>query len=269
MIKKIATHKGLFHADEITAIALLEIFTDEKYQIDRFPHGWGDFDGYDFVIDIGREFDGKKFFDHHQWRGGKSSAGLIWDYLGVAKDYPKLSRFIEMVDRQDTGEQKAGEFEYPNLIKLFNTIDVSDDKSSNENFLKALEFAKMVIKSIKKEEDEIKEAKVIVEKSKKFDTFESIVELKQFTPFWNHFINGTLRPEVDVVVWQDKKSKAYKAGVPPKEAGSFELWGEPFKKDGMMEFVHPVGFFAVAKDKKTMKKYLKKHLKGERDVKTD
>ncbi len=82
MKKLIATHNKMFHADEITAIALLELFTDYKIEVERVNHDTKDFSKYDFVIDIGKTFDGKKYFDHHQYKGGKSSAGLIWDYSG-------------------------------------------------------------------------------------------------------------------------------------------------------------------------------------------
>jgi uncharacterized UPF0160 family protein len=258
MIKKIVTHNGIFHADEVSAIALLEIFTDEKYEIKRVPHNTPkeELREYDFAIDIGREFDGKKFFDHHQWSGGKSSAGLIWEYLGVAKDYPKLSRLIEMVDKQDTGRAKAKEFEYPNLIKLFN----GNIERNDENFFKALEFAKMIINSIKKEEEDRLKAKKIIENSKEFENIPETLELKEFNPFWKKFINTKNNSDIKVVIWKDKDS--YKAQVVPKEEDSFELGWRPFQKSNSMEFVHSAGFFAVAKDKETMKNFIQNYIKG-------
>ena len=83
MKKLIATHNKMFHADEVTAIALLEVFTDFEIEVQRVDHDTKDFSKYDFVIDIGKKFDGIKYFDHHQFKGGKSSAGLIWDYCQV------------------------------------------------------------------------------------------------------------------------------------------------------------------------------------------
>ena len=79
MKKLIATHNKIFHADEVTAIALLEIFTDYQIEVYRVAHETQDFSKYDFVIDIGKVFDGVNHFDHHQYKGGKSSPGLIWD----------------------------------------------------------------------------------------------------------------------------------------------------------------------------------------------
>ena len=112
MMKKIATHNKIFHADEVTAIALLKLFTDDEYQIERVDHDTTDFNSFDMVIDIGKKFDGVKYFDHHQYKGGKSSAGLIWSYLGFEDEYPKISKLIDLIDRNDVGLEKAKEFEY-------------------------------------------------------------------------------------------------------------------------------------------------------------
>ena len=54
MKKLIATHNKIFHADEVTAIALLEIFTNYEIEVERVDHDTEDFSKYDFVIDIGK-----------------------------------------------------------------------------------------------------------------------------------------------------------------------------------------------------------------------
>ena len=43
MKKLIATHNKMFHADEIAAIALLEIFTDFEIEVERVNHDTNDF----------------------------------------------------------------------------------------------------------------------------------------------------------------------------------------------------------------------------------
>ena len=82
-INLLPNNNKMFHADEVTAIALLEIFTDYEIEVERVNHDCQDFYKYDFVIDVSKKFDGIKYFDHHQFKGGKSSAGLIWDYCQV------------------------------------------------------------------------------------------------------------------------------------------------------------------------------------------
>ena len=63
MAKLIATHNKVFHADEISAIALLKIFTDEddEIEVQRVDHSTTDFSQYDMVIDISKKFDGVKY----------------------------------------------------------------------------------------------------------------------------------------------------------------------------------------------------------------
>jgi len=38
MTKQIATHNKIFHADEVTAIALLKIFTEDEILVHRVDH---------------------------------------------------------------------------------------------------------------------------------------------------------------------------------------------------------------------------------------
>lgn len=90
---RIITHSGTFHADEILAVAALELYLDGKpYEVvrSRDPEVWKT---GDFVVDVGMEYDASRGrFDHHQEGGaGKrengipySSFGLIWKHFGEA-----------------------------------------------------------------------------------------------------------------------------------------------------------------------------------------
>ena len=257
---KIATHKGIFHTDEVTAIALLKVFTDEEIEVTRVSHDIDDFSIYDIVIDIGKVFDGVKRFDHHQYRGGKSSAGLIWDYLGVGDEYPKISKLIKIVDDNDTGVAKAEPFEYSSLIKCYNHRDIYSE-AQEKQFSKAVKFAQTIIISFREAQDDIVKAKEIVANSYIFDRNPAIIELERFTPHWTTYINGKLTPHIKAVVWEDENDGTYKVKIPPKKLGSFELNGKALPQDSNMEFVHSAGFFGIAKDEESMKIYLKKVIK--------
>ncbi len=43
MKKLIATHNKMFHADEVTAIALLQVFKDYEIEVERICHDSKDF----------------------------------------------------------------------------------------------------------------------------------------------------------------------------------------------------------------------------------
>ena len=248
------------HADEITAVALIKIFIDKDIEIDRLPHKSDPkiLKEYNFVIDIGRKYDGKRYFDHHQYKGGKSSAGLIWEYIGKESEYPKITKLIEKVDRHDVGIEKAKDFEYSNLLRCFNVKDYLG-KMQDEAFLEAVNFSYRVLKYIKKSEDSAKEAESIVKNSYIFEGMPNVLELEKFNPFWNIYINSKEMPFIDVVVWESKEDNSYKAKVAPKDAGSFELNAKPFKADTLASFVHSTGYFALFENRDKLKKYLYKY----------
>jgi len=256
---KIATHNGIFHADEVTAVALLKLFTDDNISIQRIKHDTKDFFKYDMVIDIGKKLDRKKYFDHHQYKGGKSSAGLIWDYLEQENNYPNITKLIKMVDANDVGSLKAKPFEYSSLIKHFNS---NNDIYSDEQdlcFTKAVDFAFTILQSMRYSEDAAVEARTIVNNSFYFNGNKNIIELHKYTRFWPKYINGQTMPSIKAVVWEDETDNSWKVKIPPKKPGSFELSSKPLHNDDSMQFVHSNGFFAIAKDRETLFLYLKKH----------
>jgi len=256
----IATHNKIFHADEVTAIALLRTFTDDEIVVSRVDHDTTDFSAYDMVIDIGRKFDGEKYFDHHQHKGGKSSAGLIWDYLELADQYPKISKLIKMVDDNDVGISKAKPFEYSSLTKCFKHKDIYAVEQDIA-FEKAVDFAMTVLSSMKDLAEALQDAKTIVSNSFVFNNNPSILELSSFTPHWTSYINGKVTPNIKAVVWEDEQEENWKVKITSKRIGTFDLHGKALIQDESMEFVHSNGHFAVAKDEETMKVYLAKHIK--------
>ncbi len=259
-MKYIATHNKIFHADEVTAVALLELFRQDEIVVERVDHETSDFSKYDMVIDIGRRFDGVKYFDHHQYKGGKSSAGLIWEYLGVEESHPKINKLIKLADDNDTGVAKAKPFEYSSLIRCFNSVDIYG-KEQDIAFREAVTFAKRVLSSFKHMEEEIQKAREIVANAYLFDGNRSIMELDTFTPHWSSYINGEETPHIKAVVWEDEQEGVYKVKMTAKKVGSFDLVAKPLPQDERMVFVHSAGFFAIAKDRETMIDYLKRSIK--------
>ncbi|MDF1875676.1 MYG1 family protein [Sulfurimonas sp. SAG-AH-194-I05] len=260
MIKQVATHNKIFHADEVTAIALLKIFTNNTIEVSRVNHNTTDFTSYDMVIDIGKKFDGEKHFDHHQYKGGKSSAGIIWEYLSVEKRYPKISKLINLIDMNDTGIQKAKPFEFSSLLKAYNHHNIGS-KEQDLQFEKAVEFAMTILASMKKAQEDFENAKEIVNNSFVFNNNHKIIELETFTSHWARYINGVETPEVQAVVWEDTDDMNWKVRIPSKRLGSFELNAKALKQDDSMEFVHSSGHFAIAKDEEGMKRFLTKQIK--------
>jgi uncharacterized UPF0160 family protein len=132
--KKIITHNGIFHADEIFAIGLLLCTVLEKeddYVIERTRNiAATDYtDDNVWIIDVGGVYDpAKKLFDHHHDATLPASCILVLDHLLntgeiSAELHTELYKSFKTVSDIDTGgfEQFNG-FQVNSLIKSFNCI---------------------------------------------------------------------------------------------------------------------------------------------------
>lgn len=151
--RSVGTHDGTFHADEVTACALLVLFnlvdpdkiirTRDLEKLNRC----------EYVCDVGGIYDpSRKLFDHHQaeYTGPMSSAGMVLLYLKDshiitphAYDFFNHS-FILGVDAHDNGRdpQIPGLCTYSHVIS--NYTPISHEVSSAEQdaaFAEALQFA--------------------------------------------------------------------------------------------------------------------------------
>ena len=89
-MKTIVTHGGIFHADDVFAVATaLLLYPDLQVIRSRDPEA---IQRADIVVDAGMEYDPQKFrFDHHQVGGAGirpngipyASFGLVWKHFGL------------------------------------------------------------------------------------------------------------------------------------------------------------------------------------------
>ena len=179
--KKLVTHNGSFHSDDIFATATLLLMLEkhgERAKIIR-TRDPKIIETGDYIYDIGGSYDAdKNFFDHHQIGGaGKrengieySSFGLVWKKFGaeicgskeVADEIE--NKLVVPVDANDNGidlfDLKSEVSPYT-IYQFFLSFkpswkDVSDQKLL-ENFKKAVKIAKDLLKR------EIKTAQDFVE----------------------------------------------------------------------------------------------------------
>lgn len=150
--RSFGTHDGSFHADEVTACALL-ILTN---QIDRdsvFRTRQNDkLESCEYVCDVGGIYDPtKKRFDHHQsdYNGSLSSAGMVLKYLKDQKMmtesvYKYLNRsLVKGVDAIDNGKMtpQFGHCTFSAVIANFVPVyhDASP-KAFDQAFFEAVDF---------------------------------------------------------------------------------------------------------------------------------
>lgn len=150
--RSLGTHNGSFHADEVTACALLLLFDfidkDNVFRT-RDPDI---LDNCEFVCDVGGVYDPSiKRFDHHQveYQGPLSSAGMILLYLNDQKIITeKFFRFfreclVHGVDLHDNGQMnlESGICTFSHIISNFMPIEytaTSDDL--DKAFFEAVDF---------------------------------------------------------------------------------------------------------------------------------
>lgn len=154
MIKKsCGVHDGTFHADEVTACALLLLFgCIEKDKIIR-TRDLHVLESCEYVCDVGGIYDPRqKRFDHHQvdYQGDLSSAGMVWKYLReqgqvdeAVYDYFNRS-LIWGVDAHDNGRAtfEVGVCTFSHVITNFvpTVYDVPTEEQ-NIAFFSAVDFA--------------------------------------------------------------------------------------------------------------------------------
>ena len=271
-IIKVATHAGIFHADEVTAIALLRVSMENEVIVDRLPHQVSEYalSEYDLVVDLGRVHDSKGGrFDHHQTSPAegesRAAAGLVWSWLKEScklPDVPEINELVDLVDSNDTGVRPSGSFELPAIVSRYNAANpFGDDQQAA--FEAAVSFVEGQIRALITEYELHEEARAVAAAAKPTE-IEGVVELPSFNRLWSHYINGETKPEVEVVVWYDAGQSQWSAQTTPKSVGSFERTGrgihalEELPKG--MKFAHKGEFFACANTRETLISYLKNNL---------
>ena len=238
----VVTHGGIFHADEVLATVILSKVLGDITVLRTFKVPEGLFDDV-IVYDIGF---GK--FDHHQ-KGGNgarengvpyASVGLIWKEYGhkLVEDTanPELvwslvdRDLIQGVDATDNGAMPKPETEstgpvvrnmsFSNAISGFNpTWDSNED--SDEAFIRAVEFAEIVLENTLKNATAKAKAQKIVEEAIE-KSQEHIMVLEQFVP-WQEFIfssENDKASEVQFVVFPSNRG-GYNWQCVPDALGSF------------------------------------------------
>lgn len=158
--RSFGTHDGSFHADEVTACALL-LFFDliDKDKIVR-TRSLEELSHFEFVCDVGGIYDPiSKRFDHHQvdYKGKLSSAGMILEYLLANQIIPEdMYYFLQKslvfgVDQIDNGlvEAQFGHASFSSIISSFVPVSYESTKEEYDaHFFQALEFVLGFLKRI-------------------------------------------------------------------------------------------------------------------------
>lgn len=152
MLRSFGTHDGTFHADEVTACALLLLF--DLIDVAKVVRTRDEavLHKCEYVCDVGGIYDpAKKRFDHHQltYDGELSSAGMILLYLRDTKKmnaaaYDFFNRSLVLgIDAHDTGKtlSSVGVCTFSHVIANFvPPMHDAPEEMQNACFFEALAF---------------------------------------------------------------------------------------------------------------------------------
>lgn len=223
--RRFGTHDGSFHADEVTACALLLVWDlIVRKQIVR-TRDEGILRTCDFVCDVGGIYDPtERRFDHHQveYQGDFSSAGMVWAYLLDTGRIDKETydffnhSLIKGVDAHDNGRSilQEGECSFSQVIAnfvppLYDAPPVVQDLAFEE----ALDFAVGHVRRLLARFKYIQSCKDKVAKS--MQTKEKVLFFDEAMPWMDAFfaMGGELHPALFVIMPSGQHWKL--RGIPP------------------------------------------------------
>lgn len=223
--RSFGTHDGRFHADEVTACALLILFDlidRDKIHRTRDP---AVLSTCDYVCDVGGVYDPQqKFFDHHQadYRGTLSSAGMVLAYLRdnriISYDlYHYLNQeLVRGVDSYDNGLELLDPHvaTFSHVISNFCPIRYSASaEEEDETFQLALDFCIGHLQRLINRFDYVRSCRSIVRD--KMDQMKEYLVFDEGMPWMDSFfeLGGETHPAKFVVMPAGKHWKL--RGIPP------------------------------------------------------
>lgn len=251
---KIITHSGNFHADDVFAVATLELWLEKNnvggffnktdFEIVRTRNPEIIAQG-DFVVDVGGEYDStKKIFDHHQVGGGGkrsngipySSFGLVWKEYGekICKSSEMAmiidKKLVQPIDAEDNGIDLYKPI-YPDikpytigdLMDAYNFLSKTNKKENlNENFLQAVVWAKNILeREIEIANKEMEERQYVEQVYQASENKKIIILGKEISDkSWEVVLSNY--PDTLYIVKPDGSSQNWKVKVARDSLSSFE-----------------------------------------------
>lgn len=285
----IITHNNRFHADEVVGSALLKIFLgiyqDLPVHVIRLPHAnevnelikpaleLGCYH-YSFILDTGRSYDGRTYFDHHQeavedMLEPKATAGRVLDYIikweeeNIPTESLRLFRFNELktlckiVDENDLGITIAKLHSIPALVANLQELEFDTVLNIVETYIKSIIKAKAgkaeLIDNILNHTRYIIGTKFRMQYS---DSIDEDINLDS----WNRIVTqNDFEIPIHGILTYHKDSKKWKIHTMALKENSYEKSGPALPQDSSIAFIHTAGFIASDDCKDTLVDYLIKH----------
>jgi uncharacterized UPF0160 family protein len=236
-IEKINTHPGIFHADDIMAVAFLSLKNPGVPVERRVPTAEELADPTVACVDVGGQYDWKlQNYDHHQ----KGGAGARWDseikYAAfglVMSHQPHQNELVNAyldehlvcpVDALDNGQRDEPApgaiptLSFSKAVSSFNPVGNVTPLGRELTFKAALEIGKQVLSNFVGMAENWAEARAVVEAAK---VENHVMVLEKFVPWQEHLFGRADEAEILYVVYPSERG-GYCVQQVPKTASSFE-----------------------------------------------
>lgn len=153
-ILKVGTHDGIFHADDVLAVALLKVVYHNYEVVVLRTRDEVLLSTCDILVDVGKKYDGEKYFDHHQDSELECSASLLWKAVAEVNypyHYYYVNRFVlDAVSGVDVNfrqyEKNNGpSFPYYDISSLISDMNYLDSNSFESAVQIGILFWKAII----------------------------------------------------------------------------------------------------------------------------
>jgi uncharacterized UPF0160 family protein len=225
VLHSIGIHDGSFHADEVTACALLILFKLADKDLIRRTREEEILSSCEYVCDVGGKYDPKmKLFDHHQsdYKGPLSSAGMILLYLKDKKIidegfYEFLNRSLIIgVDKEDNGAitPPEGVCTFSEVLNNFMPIEYTASfEEVGKAFKEALDFTLWYLDRLQKRYEYFLRCRALVKKSMELN--KDFLLIEESIPWMENFfaLGGEKHRALFVIMPTGKHWKL--RGIPP------------------------------------------------------
>ncbi|MFT6907711.1 MAG: uncharacterized UPF0160 family protein [Oleiphilaceae bacterium] len=257
---QVVTHNGAFHADEVTAIALLQLYGIVKKgqfdilrtrDIELINQG-------DIVVDVGALHNVEtRRFDHHQIKDGAvSSAGMVWQWIKeqTGQVNPEIDCFVNAIDKDDCGIEKMGDFSFTHIISAYNDPALFNDEIQQNAFNDAVNLAMKFIAHLKKKQTQRKQAgKIIASSEIKAIGNHKVLILTEYASGWKDLVHGESQySQVTHVIWFVKEKNHWCIQIPSDKVNSFVMGHPKLQDDDNALFIHQNGFFGIYASKEAI-----------------
>lgn len=301
-MKKLVTHNAGFHADDVTAYAILkEVLSrrGESWTLER-TRDPEIINQADIAFDIGFEYDASKNrYDHHQkGRAGArengilyAAAGLVWKHFGMElceseEVWSQIDRsLISAIDAQDNGQDIIKETYFTDIIftqlgMYFYHFEPGPFEDSSpeillEKFEEASEFARGILvralHNFNEYEKAFQEAKKVYETAP--DKTILVFPKNYQRPTWKRM--SAFPEPVFVIYYTDKNNQWKVEAIPerPESQQSRKLAPESWRGSGPEQmvaatgvvdasFCHPSGFLFGAQSFESAQQLAKMAIEG-------